>query len=85
MDTTKHKEMRENYVKTIDTLMARSVPVRTYYAREIAEQLSKLCDETGCSFSTIVNAAVKVALEHSDQIIIDAKGVKDTKWQTGRS
>ncbi len=72
-------------MKTIDTLMARSVSVRTYYAREIAEDLSRLCDETGCSFSTMVNAAVKVALQNSEQVIKDAKGAQAARWQTDRS
>jgi hypothetical protein len=72
-------------LKTIDTLLARSVPVRTYYAREIAEELSKLCDETGCSFSTIVNAAVKVALQNSEEIVNDARGVQERQWQNARN
>ncbi len=59
--------------------------MRTYYAREIAEELSKLCDETGCSFSTIVNAAVKVALQNSEEIVNDARGVQERQWQNARN
>lgn len=76
------KEALREQVKTIDTLLARSVPVRTYYSREIAERLSKFCDEIGYSFSTITNAAVKMAMQNSEQIFKDAKGVRETRWQS---
>lgn len=67
-------------MKTIEGLLAKSVPVRVYFNRDVAERLSSLCDVTGYSFSTLVNALAKVAFEHEQEIIKDAEGVAN-RWR----
>jgi hypothetical protein len=57
----------------------RSVPLRIYFNREVAEQLGVLCENSGLSFSTIVNAAAKVALGQPEKILDDAEGAY-RKW-----
>jgi hypothetical protein len=57
----------------------KSVPLRIYFNREVAERLGLLSENSGLNFSTIVNAAAKVALEQPQQILNDAKGAH-RKW-----
>jgi hypothetical protein len=62
-----------------ESILQKSVPIRIYFNREVAERLGKLSDVSGLNFSTIVNAAAKVGLERPSEIIKDAEGAQ-LKW-----
>lgn len=68
-------------MRTIDGFNARAIGVRVYLLKDLVEQLSELCDQSNASISTVINAALKVALKDSQSILEDAKGVSN-KWQS---
>lgn len=61
----------------MDGFNARAIGVRVYLLKDLLEQLSELCDPSNASISTVINAALKVALKDSHLILEDAKGVQN--------
>ena len=60
-------------------LKKQSVPIRVYFKTTNINRLSKICDRSGMSISSIVNAAVQVGLKDTKAIIKDAKDAKKIK------
>jgi hypothetical protein len=60
-----------------------TTPMRVHIRRDLLEALETL-GEQGCSLSTLINAAVVVALDHHEDITRDARGVS-RKWHQTQS
>ena len=63
----------------LERLSKRSVGIRVYWLPDTVNELTKICEDTGATFSQVCNAAMKEALKNKIKIAEDALGALDKK------